>query len=285
MNLLPYDRNGVRLFFKCSYALLLLQFLLLATLPCTAQQKVMEKVDQHLTSGDTAKALKTLNRGIKKYNTTAALYLQRARIKIDRKDYAPAMIDLNTFCSLNTTCDEAAFLKGLILYKQGNYHGAITHFSEYTRLGGPAIGWLYLGLSHMALQNYQVAVHSFEKAIAADPADVRSWYNAGLSAFRAEDYSAADSLLSGAMTVAPKDTDVLLACALTAHKQAEFTESNKLLLKLLDMAPSNHVALYNMGVNYYSMDERELACDYWTKATQAGNQAAQVAISEYCEEK
>lgn len=284
MNLLPRGAYHIRPLLKCSLVLPLF-LLLLATQHAAAQQKLLDKADQHLVSGDTSKALKVLNRGIKKYNTAAALYLHRARIKIDRKDYAPAMIDLNTFCSLNTTCDTASFLKGLILYRQGNYHGAITHFSEYTRQQESARGWLYLGLSHMALQNYQVAVHSFEKAIAAKPADVKAWYNAGLSAFRAGDYTAADSLLSGAMTLAPKDKEVLLARALTAYKQARFTESNRLLMQLLDTTPSDHTALYNLGVNYYSMDEQKLACDYWMKAAQAGSPAAQVAISEYCEGK
>jgi len=278
---LHHSANGYRypLLFLCT------SLLLMVMSPCTAQQKALEKVSKYIAAGDTARALKLLNRQIEKQPAEAPLYLERAKIKLDRRDFDPAMIDLNTYCSLRETCGEASFLKGLILYRQGNYHGAIEHFSAFSREQESVTAWFYLGLSHMALQHYQVAVHSFEKAIQADPDDVKAWYNAGVCAFRNEDYAVADSLLSRAMEIAPTDTDVLLARALTLNKRADYPGSNTLLQQLLEIAPSNHSALYNIGVNYYSMDEWDLACDHWRQAEQAGSQAAEVAISDYCEGK
>lgn len=247
-----------------------------------SQHPLLEKVNKHLEQGDTSRALKVLNRNIQKHSLVAELYLKRAQVKIDRRDYTPAMVDLNSYCSLNKSCGQASLLKGLVLYRQGNFNGAIEHFSDYSRNSGSFDGWFYLGLCHMALQNFMVAVHSFEKAIETEPGNIQAWYNAGLCAFRNEDYTQADSLFRQALTLNPSDKDVLLAYALTLNKRAAFEESNKVLNELLAVDASSHVALYNIGVNYYNLDQRDLACDYWTKAKNSGNNAASVAIEDYC---
>lgn len=250
-----------------------------------SQHKYIKKVDKYLEAGDRTKALQKLDQYIKKKPELAALYLKRAKLKIEQGDLGPAMLDINTFCSLNRICGEAEFLKGLILYKQRNFHGAVEPLGEYTRKFDNADGWYYLALSHMWIQNYSLAAHGFKRAMEAGSAQPDIYYNAGLASYYNAAYPKADSLFLLAIAQNSQDIDALLARSLVLSKMTQYAESNKVLRAILDIDPTHGKALYNIGVNYYDLNERDLACDYWTQAAEALHQEGEVAKEKYCGKK
>lgn len=251
----------------------------------SAQESYIAKVDKILEKGDTAKAVKKLNGFIMKNPKSTDLYLKRAKLKLERGDLEPAMVDLNSHCSLNKECGEADLLKGIIRFKQGDYSGAIAYLSTYTQEHDRAEAWSYLGQSHMWLQNYPVAVNAFRKAIAIQPKDVSSIYNAGLSAYYNEYFGLADSFFVAALAIAPEDGDIMLAHGLTLLRSGNHIESNKVFRTFEEDSPHYANALYNIGVNYYNLNEKSLACDYWTRSMEQGHMKAESSKQQYCRKK
>lgn len=259
--------------------------LLLTSSNSVAQSKYAQKVDKYLSTGDTAKALKKLNKFIAKKPEATDLYLKRAKLKMERGDYDPAMVDLNSFCSLNRICGEAEYLKGLVRFKQHDYNGAIAHLSEYTKMKDHAPAWFYLALSHMWLQNYPLAINGFQKSIDIDGNQPLAYYNAGLASFYSDNFANAALLFAKALELTPNDSDIKIARANALMQLKKFAESNT-LLREVGMEDKNYrIALFNIGVNYFSLNEKDLACDYWVQAKELGHLQAEDATERHCEKR
>ena len=260
----------------------------LTVLPFTAlhaQSKAVLKVDKLLLKGDTSKALKKLNHFIDKTPSQADLYLKRAKLKIQKGDLEPAMVDLNSFCSLNMVCGEVDLWKGVVRFKQGDYNGAISYLSVYTNKREDADAWFYLAQSHMWLQNYPVAINAFQRSINLRPNEVSAIYNAGLCAYYLSRYADADSLMQTAERLAPKDLDIRLARGLSLLRGGKHVESNEVFRSIAEGDHQFPAALYNIGVNYYNLNEFELACEYWSRAMEKGHLQAESSKKRYCGKK
>lgn len=259
-------------------------FLVLQVFIAEAQTRHLKKVNKYLDQNDTVAAMKQLNKMIAKHSVEAALYLKRAQLKISRGDLSPALIDLNSFCTYNQTCGEALFLKGLICYRQQNYHAAIGHLSDYSRKHDDPNGWIYLGLSHLNLSNFEVAQNAFSKALENEPGNFNAHYNAGLAAYKQGEFKKSLDYFSAATNLFPASVDAWIGLGLSYTAQASFEASNKALRQAIAIEPNHGAALYNIGVNYHGMDDHESACSYWTRAKEAQSQAALVALERYCSE-
>lgn len=259
-------------------------FMLLG-LELSAQSKYLARAERKLAKGDTVKAIKKLNKYIEKHPKDADIYLMRAKLKVERGDYDPAMVDLNNYCSLIPACIEATYWKGIARYKQHDYNGAIEHLSAYTSNFKSAEAWVYLGLSHMWLQHYELAMNAFQRSLELDPTQVTAYYNAGVSAFRIGRAEQAISYLKRAHEHAPDDTDITLALSNSLTLAEGFKESIALLKQIDANSPAYTKAVYNIAVNYYRMDDVVEACNWWQKAKEAGHLNAEDSIKRYCEEK
>ena len=262
-----------------------ISLLFIVNLQGQAQSKYVVKVHKYLAAGDTVKAIKNLNKYISKKPELAELYLKRAKLKIDRGDYDPAMVDLNSFCSLNRICGEAEYLKGIVRFKQRDYNGAIAHLSEYTKIRDHAQAWFYLALSHMWLQNYPLAINGFQKSIQIDGNQPLAYYNAGLASFYTDNFSNAAMFFEKALELSPNDTDIKIARANALMQQKLYTESNALLREISIGDKNYPAALYNIGVNYFNLNEKDLACDYWVQAKEIGHLQAEDATERHCEKR
>lgn len=259
----------------------LLLFLLI-NVTVFAQSKTELKIQKHLSASDTSKALKKLNKYIDKNEKDAALYLTRAKIKIERGDLDPAMADLNTFCSLEPNCGEASFLKGKIRYLQGDYAGCLPHFDAAANSAFEEQALVYKGLAYMWLYQATHAKQTFDQALEKFPTSVELLYNASLLAYRSENYDDANGFINRLLAVAPDDADARLTKALIQTKRKEYVASNLLLREMIKVDSENPSLNYSIGVNYYHLDERDLACDYFRRARDQGHDQAQMAIRNYC---
>lgn len=255
---------------------------LLVNFTVFAQSKAELKIEKYLTASDTSKALKKLNKYIEKNEKDAALYLTRAKIKIERGDLDPAMADLNTFCSLQPKCGEASFLKGKIRYLQGDYAGCLSHFDASINSDFEEPAMVYKGLAYMWLYQSTHAQQTFDKALEKFPESVDLLYNASLLAYRSEKYDDANGFINRLLAVDPNDADARLTKALIQTKRKEYVASNLLLREMLKVDDENPSINYSIGVNYYHLDERDLACDYFRRARDQGHDQAQMALRNYC---
>ncbi len=265
--------------------LCIISLLSVINLQSQAQSRYVVKVDKYLAGGDTVKAVKKLNKYISKKPEFAELYLKRAKLKIERGDYDPAMVDLNSFCSLNRICGEAEYLKGIVRFKQHDYNGAIVHLSEYTKIRDNSTAWFYLALSHMWLQNYSLAINGFQKSIQLEANQPLAYYNAGLASFYTDNFSNASMFFAQALELSPNDTDIKIAHANALMQQKQYAESNALLREITIGDKNYPAALFNIGVNYFNLNEKDLACDYWVQAKKIGHLQAKDATQRHCEKR
>lgn len=247
-----------------------------------AQSKTEQKVDKYLVAGDTAKALKKLNKYIDKLPNQSELYLKRAKIKMQRNDLDPAMVDLNSYCSLNETCAEANFLKGKIRYLQGDYVGCLAHFDGTKNTPFEEQSLVYKGLAYMWQYQQAYAENVFKEALKKFPNSTSALYNASLLAYRMEKYEYANELATRLLQLSPNDKDAQLSQALIFTKLKKYVESNLLLREMQKTDEKNPTINYSIGVNYYHLEERDLACDYFRRARDQGHDQAQMALRNYC---
>ena len=249
------------------------------------QSRHTKRPERLFVKGDTIKGITVLNKKIDKHQQDAYLYLYRAKFKIERGDLNAAMVDLNSFCVLNKTCGEAGLLKSWILYRQGNYKAAIEQLTDYTRIYDSSDGFLYLGLCHLQLKNYGPAQGAFEHAAEMDPQNHIAVYNAGLAAYRNMQYDVAESHFDKATNLLPSDYDSWFGLGIAQNAKMEFEDSNKALRQSLAVNPNSGEALFNIGLNYFELGNKDQACSYWKKAENAGNLASKLSLERHCEEK
>lgn len=247
-----------------------------------AQSKYFMKVQQTLTEGDTSKAVKKLNKYIEKTPNDALLYKLRAEIKIARKDFDPAMLDLNSYCSLNPNCEDGEFLKGQLLYNLGDYSGCVSHFDLTKNSIYEESALVYKGLAYMWLYQYAHAERVFEQGISKFSKSKDLLYNASILAYRTENYDRAENYIDRFLEIAPTDFDGRLSKALIYTKQKKYIESNLILRELLKESETNPSVLYSIAVNYYHLNEFDMACNYFKQARNFGHEAAEMAIRKYC---
>ena len=260
-------------------------FCLIMSMGLCAQSRHQKRPAKFLASGDTIKAMTILNKKIEKHSDDADLYLYRGKIKLERKDFGAAMIDFNSFCSLNGTCGEAGYLKSWTLYQQGNYRAAIEQLSSHTRVQPSSNAFLYLGLSHLKLGNHQPALGAFERATQIEPSNYTAVYNAALAAYKTDDAALSTRYFEQATNLLPSDFDAWFGLGMALNASQKFEESNKILRQALAISPNNGSALFNIGLNYFELGDKDQACSYWTKAEISGNLASTPSLERHCREK
>jgi len=259
---------------------ILLVFMIVAL--ATQAQVDLSKMNSFLAKKDTVKALNTINKLIDKNPQSALLYLERAKIKIARKDFEPAMVDLNSFCSLNKKCGEATFYKGLVRYKLGDFNGAIGFFSESSSNEKDINTWLYLGLSHMKLENYNLALNIFDRVLGMDSQHEIAMYNGALAHYYDGNFKKASELFTQYIRTHTNDESAMLGNALSLAMNKKYDKSNEQLERILQLNPQNDVAKYNLGLNHYNADAMDKACQAWREASALGNESATLALDQFC---
>lgn len=262
-------------------ALSALCFILLS-ITLQSQSKSELKIRQHLTQGDTSKALKKLNQSLAKNPNDALLYKLRAEVKINRKDFDAAMTDLKSYCALNSYCEDGQFLMGSMLYKMGDYANCISHLDQTKGSKYEASAMVFKGLAYMWLYQYAHAEQVFSEAIDKFPQSKDLCYNGAILAYRMEKFDLAERYIQQFLALSPKDFDGLLSKALIYTKQKKYIESNLILRDLLKEKNDHASALYSIAVNYYHLNEYDLACNYFRQARDLGHEAAQLSLKKYC---
>lgn len=253
--------------------------------PVNAQSRYLKKPNKYLLKSDTTNAMLALNKMIAKHPTEADLYMKRAELKMARKNFDAAMVDLNSYCGYNQVCGQAELLKGIIRYEQLDYRGAIEHLSAYSIRRDDEQVWNYLGMCHLKLKNYQIARNAFEKAFESNGKNQGALYNAGLASYLNEEYEMAIDFFNRSIELLPGDLNSWMGLGLAQTALHRFSDANKSFRQALAIDENNGTALYNIGVNYYGMNEKDEACVYWEKANQYRNLAAGQALEQYCQEK
>lgn len=248
-----------------------------------AQESKLKKIDKGLAKGDTLKTTYKLNKWIAKKPDFAPFYWERAMLKMDKGDYQPALVDLNTYSSLGGKSERADYYRAVIQMNQKNYPQALTFFKKHLEhYPSDFKAFEKMGECLLELKRFEEALSAYSSALDIKPYDSRTLYNTGLAAFYAGHLTLADSLFKTAHRAAPRDADILLAEGLNLNKMRNYKESAQVLKQLTTLSPDNARAWYNLGVNYYFLDQNQAACETWLLGSELGSLPAKQAHEKYC---
>jgi len=101
--------------------------------------------------------------------------LRRAQLLMELRDFGRAEELLNKLINQQPDFAEAWNRRAVLHYIQGRYWEAISDCEETIRLNPIHFGALHgLGLSHVALGNYRLAIHAFQCALNVQPFSVEN---------------------------------------------------------------------------------------------------------------
>ncbi|GAB5538744.1 MAG: hypothetical protein Salg2KO_08470 [Salibacteraceae bacterium] len=247
------------------------------------QTWLLRKPVRLLSKGDTAKAMSTINKRIDRHPRTEDLYKLRAETKQHRGDLTEAMVDYNTFCSLSQSrCSEVALNKAHLMYHQKLYQYALEHYNSIPKTQQTPEVLLQNGLCNEKLGRSINALGAFTKALGNDADNFSAAYNAGRIAYKLDKHELAEEYFSKATHLLPGDYDAWLGLGITRYNLQRYEDSNKALRQALAIRNEDARVLYNMGVNYYHLNEHDLCCTYWNRAIQSGSLAAEIETERYC---
>ena len=196
------------------------------------------------------------------------------------------MVDLNSFCSLNMVCGEADLWKGVVRFKQGDYNGGDFLLKRVHQQEGRRRRLVLFSTVRTCgcRITRQRSMHSNARLTYA-PMRFQPSTTPGLCAYYLSRYADADSLMQTAERLAPKDLDIRLARGLSLLRGGKHVESNEVFRSIAEGDHQFPAALYNIGVNYYNLNEFELACEYWSRAMEKGHLQAESSKKRYSREE
>ncbi len=228
-------------------------------------------------------------------------------------------IALDACLNLNHDHAEAAYYKGLLSYKSGDYEKSISYYSmaissnrnyvfayndrgsakralgdlpgaieDYTRatLIDSSYAFIYnnLGTAARLNKSFPKAIAAFTKALALDHTYLLALNNRGVANFDHTDFKSAQSDFELALTLDSKNSFAYNNLCSIALKTKDFKKAKDLASRSIELDPNNGPAYYNRGIAKQMLREEESCCADWKKALELGVKGAKTFINASCKE-
>jgi cytochrome c-type biogenesis protein CcmH/NrfG len=107
----------------------------------------------------------------------------------------------------------------------------------------------------------------YEKAVEANPQDLKAQLMLGNAYFDKKEYPGAIKAYQAVLTMDPTNVDARVDMATAYYYEGSYAVAIKQLKKALEQDPNHVSALYNLGVVYHSMGQFQDARSMWQKAS------------------
>jgi len=233
----------------------------------------------------------------------------RAEAKINLGNFAEALKDAELAISYNANSSKALTLKGEALFNLKDYSNAQKYYDQAlqkenppamatvgrakvaNQLGNPKDAYKILddaierqpknpefyyarGILNTTKEKYSKALQDYEKAESLDshfnPFGIS--LNLGIAYLNTEETDKAVENLNKAIELDPKSATAYHTRGLAEYALEDYKEAVDDFLKSLDLSPANNLnTMFNLGMAYYKLNDKENACLYFHKSCQAGN--------------
>lgn len=244
----------------------------------------------------------------------------RAEAKIDLGNFSDALKDADQAVSLDAKSSKALSLKGEAQFNLKDYNNALHTFivalqlpnpppmatigraKALNQLGNTKDAYIVLddaiahnpktpdyyyarGILNTTKEKYAKALQDLEKAAqlnsAFNPFGIA--LNIGIVHLNLDDAEKAIENLNKAIELDPKNPTAYHTRGLAHYAQEEYKEAVEDFLKSYDANP-NQTTMFNLGMAYYKLNDKENACLYFHKSCQAGNTNSCKMVIMVCSE-
>lgn len=214
---------------------------------------------------------------------------------------------------------EAAYYKGLLSYKSGDYEKSISYYSlaissnrnyvfayndrasakramgdlpgaiedyEKALLIDSTYAFIYnnLGTAARLNKSFPKAIAAFNKALALDHNYLMALNNRGTTHFDNSDFKSAQTDFEAVLSLDSKNSFAYNNLCSIALKTKDYKKAKDLASRSIELDPNNGPAYYNRGIAKQLLREEESCCADWKKALELGVKGAKAFINASCKE-
>lgn len=222
---------------------------------------------------------------IKLFTVPVLLFFSAAISAAFAQTSAPAYLDtlkqLN-ISILNKPTYDAYFNRATLMYRFGDYTGAIRDFTEAIALNATdKTAYNLRGKTKISIGEVQGALLDFEKAIQLDSTIAEYYINHGIAKRIIGNYQEAIADCNKAIELQSDNAD-----AYNNRGLSKFYSGEEGAIEDYSKAISlnqNYAEAYSNRADYYYYDENNTdACADWTKAVELGYEKAKRSMAKYC---
>lgn len=201
--------------------------------------------------------------------------LQEADALIAASDLSGALAKTQQALSISASDKKAMQYQINIFYLMQNYKEALRYADEaHDRY--PADPWfLYLrGITLNALGKYSKALNDFSMAIAAadDKKDIYKIYlNRAVAYHNLLEYELAMADFTRSIELNDTVASAYHGRAMLNYEIKDYAAAIDDFNKVVNLGQGNDVVLFNLGMSYFRLGEKEKACPYFQKSCSLGN--------------
>ncbi|HEY9715355.1 MAG TPA: tetratricopeptide repeat protein, partial [Chroococcales cyanobacterium] len=130
--------------------------------------------------------------------------LKRARVYVDKGNFASALDDLDNSLSMKKRLTEAIYLRAYVRTQLKEFEKAQSDYEEYLKVRPTnAKAWISLAACYEALNKNEKALEAFDRAIQADPKELIIYANKADLYGRMNDYQSAMKVIGQCLSVDP----------------------------------------------------------------------------------
>jgi len=205
-------------------------------------------------SKDYKQALQQYEIAIKENNRMIEAYSGKARALRSLQNFKEAMKVTDDALNMFPNDTELYYIRGSLNFQRGLYKSAVDDYDKALFFNAEWNTYeIYLnrGFAYEALKNLNMAIQDFTKAV----------------------------------TLNPNNAGGYVARANTLYNMAKYQEAAEDYKKAEILSPDNSVITYNIGMSYYKIEDKALACRYFQKSCQDGNSNACRMVVVNCSDK
>jgi tetratricopeptide (TPR) repeat protein len=226
-------------------------------------------------------------------------------------------VALDKALSLKGDHADAAYYKGLLSYKSGEFDKAIGYYNISIRsqprnayafndrasakrekgdYAGAAedykksietdssLVFVYnnLGSAYRLSKNYAAAIEAYNMALKRDPKYLIALTNRGIAHFENNNLKAAQADFEAILSVDSRNSFAYNNISSIAIKNKDYKKAKDLATRAIDLDPKNGPAYFNRGIARQMLREEEACCADWKKALEYGIEGARAYINASC---
>jgi len=141
---------------------------------------------------------------------------------------------------------DAAFLRGMVLYKQNKNQEALTAFQKTLSIDpNYSAANYYQAATYDRLNQNDQSIAAYKKTVQSDPEYAPAWYDLGVAYYNAGDYNNAAEAYQQTIKYDPENAQAHANLASTYRQQEKYPEANAQYKEAEDHGIKNDPNLYN----------------------------------------
>ncbi len=233
--------------------------------------------------GKYIEALEYYNKSLNINSNYAFAYNNRGYTEFYMGNITFAIFDYNKAIQLNPYFTQAYLNRGWAYASLKNYKGAIDDFTFVLKIEkNNQLARNNRAYAYFYTNDYKSAAEDFKTNVDNFPNSALSWQNIAWYHLQVKDYENSISEFNKSIELDNTLINSYINIGWIWLEKNNYKNSENYFKKALVINPQNIDALYFLGEVYRKSNKNDLACDYYNKSSELGNNQAKQAIEKYC---